>query len=490
MDDDDMLVPTTATPTPLAPAARTSASASAPAAAAAAAATPATSSSTPPVTSGLADADMASKDPLQSIPRKPIVILMIGMAGSGKTTWMNRMVFRLQAQKKRVYTVNLDPAVRNISYPVNIDIRDTVNYKEVMKHFGLGPNGGIMTSLNLFATKFDQVLTLIDKRAAELDYILIDTPGQIEVFNWSASGQIILDALAVSYTTMVCYVTDAARCSKPVTFMSNMLYACSILYKTKLPFVIAFNKIDVMAADFLQEWMQDFTKIGSALSRESSYVASLAKSMSLAMEEFYQNIRSVGVSAVTGQGCEDFEKAVAEAAAEFHEQYVPFLLEQRRDIEEKRQRAIEEQVQAFEKSTARTKPQKRMREARLGQGGGGDDDDDEDMDDLQADIRDILSTRDEDASSQKQPFFHKLLQLPLSSILLPLPPSPQAASSNMTMASSELDFDVAGDVADDLVVDGDGWLASSTLQAAAAAAAVAVGVFCACVCVCVRSQAG
>mmetsp|Transcript_16810 Transcript_16810/g.24901 ORF Transcript_16810/g.24901 Transcript_16810/m.24901 type:complete len:117 (-) Transcript_16810:534-884(-) len=111
--------------------------------------------------------------------------------------------------------------------------------------------------------------------------------------------------------------------------------------------------------------------------------------MSLAMEEFYQNIRSVGVSAVTGQGCEDFEKAVAEAAAEFHEQYVPFLLEQRRDIEEKRQRAIEEQVQAFEKSTARTKPQKRMREARLGQGGGGDDDDDEDMDDLQADIRDI-----------------------------------------------------------------------------------------------------
>lgn len=26
----------------------------------------------------------------------------------------------------------------------NIDIRDSVNYKEVMKHFGLGPNGAIM----------------------------------------------------------------------------------------------------------------------------------------------------------------------------------------------------------------------------------------------------------------------------------------------------------------------------------------------------------
>jgi hypothetical protein len=29
-----------------------------------------------------------------------------------------------------------------------------------MKQYKLGPNGGIITSLNLFATKFDQVLNL------------------------------------------------------------------------------------------------------------------------------------------------------------------------------------------------------------------------------------------------------------------------------------------------------------------------------------------
>jgi hypothetical protein len=51
----------------------------------------------------------------------------------------------------------LDPACYEVPYPSNIDIRDTVNYKEVMKQYGLGPNGGIVTSLNLFATKFDQV---------------------------------------------------------------------------------------------------------------------------------------------------------------------------------------------------------------------------------------------------------------------------------------------------------------------------------------------
>ena len=41
--------------------------------------------------------------------------------------------------------------------PLRLDIRDTVKYKEVMKQYGLGPNGGIVTSLNLFATRFDQV---------------------------------------------------------------------------------------------------------------------------------------------------------------------------------------------------------------------------------------------------------------------------------------------------------------------------------------------
>ena len=38
-----------------------------------------------------------------------------------------------------------------------VDIRDTINYKEVMRGNRLGPNGAIVTSLNLFSTKFDMV---------------------------------------------------------------------------------------------------------------------------------------------------------------------------------------------------------------------------------------------------------------------------------------------------------------------------------------------
>lgn len=77
--------------------------------------------------------------------------------GSGKTTLMHRFVAHTHMKNIRGYVMNLDPAVMTLPYAANIDIRDTVKYKEVMKQFNLGPNGGILTSLNLFATKFDEV---------------------------------------------------------------------------------------------------------------------------------------------------------------------------------------------------------------------------------------------------------------------------------------------------------------------------------------------
>jgi GPN-loop GTPase len=113
-----------------------------------------------------------------------------------------------------------------------------------MSTYQLGPNGAILTSLNLFTTKFDKVLDLI-ARKTNLDYILIDTPGQIEIFTWSASGAIITESIASYCPTVILYIIDTPRSISPTTFMSNMLYACSILYKTKLPFVLCFNKVTI-----------------------------------------------------------------------------------------------------------------------------------------------------------------------------------------------------------------------------------------------------
>ena len=76
--------------------------------------------------------------------------------------------------------------------------------------------------------------------------IILDTPGQIEVFTWSASGSIITESLASTFPTIIVYVMDTPRSTNPITFMSNMLYACSIMYKTKLPFIVALNKASMI----------------------------------------------------------------------------------------------------------------------------------------------------------------------------------------------------------------------------------------------------
>ena len=91
-------------------------------------------------------------------PSSPVAILVIGMAGAGKTTFMHRVNLHMQEAGLRGYYINLDPAVQDVPFAANIDIRDTIDYKEVMKQYNLGPNGAILTSLNLFATRFDQVL--------------------------------------------------------------------------------------------------------------------------------------------------------------------------------------------------------------------------------------------------------------------------------------------------------------------------------------------
>ena len=69
--------------------------------------------------------------------KKPVTIITIGMAGAGKSTFVQRMNSYLHSQQppSPPYIVNLDPAVTYVPYEPNIDIRDTVNYQEVMKQF-------------------------------------------------------------------------------------------------------------------------------------------------------------------------------------------------------------------------------------------------------------------------------------------------------------------------------------------------------------------
>lgn len=311
----------------------------------------------------------------------PICVLVVGMAGSGKTTLMSQLQESTMPEEPDedeggetdasadkvastkaaptssgsikdmpAYCINLDPATLDVPYGASIDIRDTVDYKQVMAQHNLGPNGAIMTSLNLYATKFDQVINILEQRADRNElsqYLLVDTPGQIEAFTWSASGQILSESLASSFPTVLVFVVDTVRCaSSPNTFMSNMLYACSMYYRTRLPLVICFNKTDVVSHEFCLEWMRDFEAFQEALdsARTSSegggggFYDSLTRSLSLVLEEFYHafEANAVGVSAVTGDGIDDFWRVIQHAAKVDFADYIEDLKHRIAEQEAKR----------------------------------------------------------------------------------------------------------------------------------------------------------
>lgn len=58
--------------------------------------------------------------------------LAAGMAGSGKTTFLQRINSHLHTKKIPGYIINLDPAVTHVPYGANIDIRDTVSGGKVV----------------------------------------------------------------------------------------------------------------------------------------------------------------------------------------------------------------------------------------------------------------------------------------------------------------------------------------------------------------------
>ena len=248
-----------------------------------------------------------------------INLIVLGMAGSGKTTFVEKLEEEIANKDKESYIINLDPAVMDTLYEPNLDIRDTVKYKEVMASNNLGPNGAILTCLNLFSTNIDKVVSILEPKT-DLDFIVIDTPGQLEVFSWSASGKLISDSFSILFPSILIYIIDMPRCNNPNTFSSNMLYALSIMYKMKLPLLIAFNKADLAKDSKVTEWMDDYESLQNELKKKDDYMSTFSSSLSLLLNEFYKTIKFVKVSSKTGEGFDELIKVCEDIKSKYQDE--------------------------------------------------------------------------------------------------------------------------------------------------------------------------
>ncbi len=168
---------------------------------------------------------------------------ILGTAGSGKSRLTSAFADWLKSKNLDTIVVNLDPGVLNLPYQPDVDVRDFLSVTKLMEDYQLGPNGALIMAADLIA---DEVQTIKeDIEAFRPDYVLVDTPGQLELFAFRASGPYIANELTTDPKAVV-YLFDASFSSDPLNYVSNMFLAAAVYNRFLLPQVHILSKVDLL----------------------------------------------------------------------------------------------------------------------------------------------------------------------------------------------------------------------------------------------------
>ena len=128
-------------------------------------------------------------------------IFITGTAGSGKSLLTSKLLQWYRDNKAFPIALNLDPGAVTLPYNPDVDVREYIDIVSLMENYGLGPNGSLVMASDMIATKMDEIQKEID--LLNPDYVIIDTPGQIELFAFRASGPYFVANLRADIKTTI-----------------------------------------------------------------------------------------------------------------------------------------------------------------------------------------------------------------------------------------------------------------------------------------------
>ena len=152
-------------------------------------------------------------------------IFITGTAGSGKSLLTSKIHDYYERNKAYASILNLDPGVDTLPYTCEFDIRKYVNTISVMQRYNLGPNGASIMAIDMIATKLDEIQYSIDK--VNPDYLIVDTPGQIELFAYRSCSKFLVQNLNSDEKISI-FIYDGAIVNTPPNFISIALLSTSI----------------------------------------------------------------------------------------------------------------------------------------------------------------------------------------------------------------------------------------------------------------------
>ncbi len=199
---------------------------------------------------------------------EPATIFFTGTAGAGKTSLVAAFHAWLSSAGYSASVVNLDPGGESTELEPDVDIREWVRLPDVMEEHRLGPNGAQIAAADLIALKvFDVKQALSELRS---DYVLVDTPGQVELFAFRESSKAIVDALGGD-RSLIAFLFDPALAKSANGFVSLLMLSALVEFRFRLPTVNLLTKTDLLAPGALEEvvgWGADPDRLGDAVESE------------------------------------------------------------------------------------------------------------------------------------------------------------------------------------------------------------------------------
>jgi len=215
-----------------------------------------------------------------------IFLYMVGTAGAGKSSLTAAFHEWCLNQEFDAITVNLDPGVVKLPYsPVVCADMVALNAKEVEER------------IKEFRT----------------DYVLIDTPGQLELFVFRSTGRVIVNQLDMNHS-LLAFMIDPSLATTPTNFVSQLMLSAITQFRIGIPLVNILSKIDIVDKDALSmitEWGKNPEKLYRDLMVKSpSMYYQLSEGMMAVIREMEAHTALIPTSNETLEGMEDLYTAI------------------------------------------------------------------------------------------------------------------------------------------------------------------------------------
>lgn len=237
-------------------------------------------------------------------------VFFVGTAGSGKSTLVGAYRDWLDDAGVDSIIVNMDPGAETLPYDPDVDIREWISLADVMEEYGLGPNGAQIVAADLMAVSISSMMEVVN--TYKTDYVLVDTPGQLELFAFRESSEVTVRAFGRD-DSMIVYLSDPSLCRTPNGFISAMTLGALVQFRLQLPMLNLLSKCDTLTEDDEQR-MLDWYSVpdvlyGDLLDSDALPQTVVGMELFKAMENtgVFGEIRSV--SAQDGMGLEEIYAA-------------------------------------------------------------------------------------------------------------------------------------------------------------------------------------